>query len=134
MSLVVDTSAIIAIVLGEDDSEAFAELLAASTDSIMSAVSLVEATIVAEARLGPSGGLLVQRVIREARIAVVDVTNDAALDAIDGWRAFGKGRHRAALDLGDCFTYALALRSNAAVLCTGNDFSRTDIAVHPPAP
>ena len=95
--------------------------------------SLVEATIVAEARLGPSGGLLVQRVIREARIAVVDVTSEVALDAIEGWRAFGRGRNRAALDLGDCFTYALALRGNAAVLCTGNDFSRTDVAVHQPA-
>ena len=59
MSLVVDTSAIIAIVLGEDDSEALAELLAGGADSIMSAVSFVEATVVAEARLGPSGGLLV---------------------------------------------------------------------------
>ena len=129
MSLVVDTSAIIAIVLGEENGEALADLLAESNDSIMSAVTLVEATIVAEARLGPSGGSLVQRVVREAHIAVVDVTNETALDAIDGWRSFGKGRHPAALNLGDCFTYALALRRDGAVLCTGHDFDRTDIAV-----
>ncbi len=131
MSLVVDTSAIIAIVLGEDDSDALVELLAASNDPVMSAVSLVEATIVAEARLGPSGASLVQRVIREAQIAIIDVTGETALDAIDGWRTFGKGRHPAALNLGDCFTYALALRRDAAVLCTGRDFSRTDLSIAP---
>ena len=74
---------------------------------------------------------MVQRVIREAQIAIVDVTSETALDAIDGWRTFGKGRHPAALNLGDCFTYALALRRDAAVLCTGHDFSRTDLAVVP---
>ena len=131
MSLVIDTSAIIAIVLGEDDSHALAELLAASNDPAMSAVSLVEATIVAEARLGPSGASLVQRVVREAQIAIIDVTGETALDAIDGWRTFGKGRHPAALNLGDCFTYALALRRDAAVLCTGRDFSQTDLDVVP---
>ena len=131
MSLVIDTSAIIAIVLGEDDSDALAELLGADNDPVMSAVSLVEATIVAEARLGPSGASLVQRVIREAKIAIVGVTGETALDAIDGWRTFGKGRHPAALNFGDCFTYALAVRRDATVLCTGRDFSRTDLAVVP---
>lgn len=131
MTLVVDTSAIMAILLEEPTSEHLAGLLADSDDAIMSAVTLVEATIVAEARLGPAGGSLVQRILREAEITVVDVTELTALDAIDGWRTYGKGRHRAALNLGDCFTYALAIRRNLPVLCTGGDFAETDVAVQP---
>ncbi len=131
MNLVVDTSAIVAIVLDEQNADALADALAASTGSVMSAVSLVESTLVAEARLGAHGATLVQRVIREASIGIIDVTNETALDAIDGWRAFGKGRHPAALNFGDCFTYALSMRSDTPVLCIGNDFRRTDIEVHP---
>jgi ribonuclease VapC len=129
MTLVVDTSAVMAIVLGESDASRLAERLAAHDESVISAVSVVEATIVAEARLGPAGTTLVQRVMREARIETVDVTPETALDALDGWRAYGKGRHPAALNLGDCFTYALAKRRRATILCTGNDFAQSDVAV-----
>ena len=72
-----------------------------------------------------------ERVVREGGIETIDVTADTALDALDGWRAFGKGRHRASLNLGDCFAYALAKRADAPILCVGDDFARTDAAVEP---
>jgi ribonuclease VapC len=131
VTLVVDSSAVLSIVLNEPDAPTIAKVLAASTANTMSSVSLVETTIVAEARLGPTGGNLVQRVLREASISITDVTADTALDALDAWRSYGKGRHRASLNLGDCFTYALALRSGKRVLCIGEDFAQTDLIVLP---
>lgn len=131
MTLVVDTSAVIAIILDEPQAHAIAERLADARRPVISAVSIVEATIVAEARLGPAGTTLVQRVVREAGIETIDVTADTALDALDGWRTYGKGRHRAGLNLGDCFTYALSKDTGAAVLCVGDDFTHTDLDVEP---
>lgn len=131
MSLVVDSSAVMAIVLDEPDAAKLATRLAAHDQPIISAVSVVETTIVAEARLGPVGTILVQQVMREAQIETIDVTSETALDALAGWRAYGKGRHPAALNLGDCFTYALAKRRRASILCTGDDFTRTDADVEP---
>ena len=70
--------------------------------------------------------------LRTEALARLDhITELTALDAIDGWRTYGKGRHRAALNLGDCFTYAMASRRNAPVLCTGGDFAETDVIVQP---
>jgi ribonuclease VapC len=131
VSLVVDTSALMAIVLGEPTANSLAERLAACDEALISAVTLVESTIVAEARLGPVGTVLVQSVLREANIRTVDVTPATALDAVEGWRSFGKGRHRASLNLGDCFTYALARRRRIPILCIGADFAHTDAAVEP---
>lgn len=131
MTLVLDTSAVMAIVLGEPTARRLAERLAACDDAIISAVTLVETTIVAEARLGPVGTVLVQRVLREANVRTVDVTPDTALDAVEGWRSYGKGRHRASLNLGDCFTYALARRRRIPILCVGDDFVHTDATVEP---
>jgi ribonuclease VapC len=131
VSLVVDSSAVLAILLDEPTAPAIALALEASDDNTMSAASFVESTIVAEARLGPAGGGLVLRIVREAHITLVDVTTDVALDAIDGWRTYGKGNHRAALTFGDCFTYVLAARSGRRVLCTGNDFGSTDLIALP---
>jgi ribonuclease VapC len=131
VSLVVDTSALMAIVLGEPTAQRLAERLAASDEAIISAVTLVESTIVAEARLGPVGTVLVQSVLREANIRTVDVTAATALDAVEGWRSYGKGRHRASLNLGDCFTYALARRRRIPILCVGDDFVHTDATIEP---
>ncbi len=131
MSLVVDSSAVLSILLDEPTAEAIAHALEASDDNTMSAASLVECTIVAEARLGPAGGALVQRVVRDAHITIIDVTGEVALDAIDGWRTYGKGNHHASLNFGDCFTYALAVTSGRRILCTGDDFTHTDMIVVP---
>ena len=120
-----------AVLLDEPAAREVVRMLDASDDNVMSSASLVEATIVAEARLGAAGSGLVQRFIREAAVTIVPVTADTALDAIDGWRTYGKGRHPAALNFGDCFTYALAKRSGSRILSTGSDFAQTDMSVEP---
>jgi ribonuclease VapC len=131
VNLVVDTSAVMAIVLGEPTALRLAERLAACDEAIISAVTLVETTIVAEARLGPAGTMLVQNVLREANVHTIDVTATTALDAMEGWRSYGKGRHSASLNLGDCFTYALARRRRIPILCVGDDLVHTDATVEP---
>jgi ribonuclease VapC len=85
-----------------------------------------------EARLAPAGQDVVERFLRDARIEVVAVEENLANRAMSGWRRYGKGRHPAGLNFGDCFTYALADPTGHAVLCTREDFVATDLlAVRP---
>ena len=120
-----DTSALIAVVLGEPDAERF--LAALRSDAVtVSAASLTEASIVAEARQGLDAGrdleLLVAGVVD--RIVAVDETHARA--AVRAWRRFGKGRHPAA-NFGDCFAYATASLADLPLLFKGDDFSQTDL-------
>jgi ribonuclease VapC len=133
-SLVVDTSAAVAIVLGEPGSEELLVRLEAALARLMSAAIRVELGIVIEARLWPAGQDVVDRFLRDAKIDIVPVDADLAARAMSGWRRYGKGRHPAGLNFGDCFTYALAERTGHPVLCTGDDFAATGISVlRPPA-
>ncbi len=127
--LIVDTSAGVAIVLDEPGSAALIAFLEASTTRLMSAASRVELGIVVESRLGPLGGDVALRFVRDAEIETVDVDADSADRALGAWRRYGKGRHRAGLDYGDCFVYALAERTGFPVLCVGDDFAATDLHV-----
>lgn len=129
--MVVDTSAIVALLLGEPEAVAIAARLADAERSEMSAATFVETTIVTEARLGPTGVLHLQQVMREAEVRVVDVTEGLARTASDAWRRFGKGRHPAALNFGDTFSYALARERGEPLLCVGQDFVQTDLEVVP---
>lgn len=124
--IAVDTSALVAVVLGEEDAERhLAELQRNVTR--LSSVSLVEASIVVHARQGPDAerdlGLLVEATID----ALVPVDLDQARAAISAWRRFGKGRHPASLNFGDCFSYAVAAMSDLPLLYKGDDFSQTDV-------
>jgi ribonuclease VapC len=92
---------------------------------------VVELSIVLEARLGPAGGAVADRFVRDGGVEVVPFDRTQADRAIEGWRRFGKGRHAAALNLGDCFTYGLAVATGEPVLCVGDDVRRTDVAVVP---
>lgn len=130
--LVVDTSAAFAVLTGEAGSDTLIEHLEETTTRLMSAATLVELGIVMEARHGPAGVLLLDEFEREARIEVVPVDAEQAARALGGWRRFGKGRHAAALNLGDCFTYGLAATVRLPVLCTGEDFASTDLEVRRP--
>jgi len=132
-SLVVDTSAAVAVITSEPGSEELALHLENAVVRLMSAAIRVELGIVIEARLWPAGQDVVDRFMRDAKIEVVPVDADLAARAMSGWRRYGKGRHAAALNFGDCFTYALAERTGHPVLCTGDDFAATDIAVIRPA-
>jgi ribonuclease VapC len=128
-SLVVDTSAAVAIVLGEPGSEELAVHLENALARLMPAAIRAELGIVIEARLWPAGQDVVERLLRDAKIDIVPVDAELAARAVSGWRRYGKGRHPAGLNFGDCFTYALAERTGHPVLCTGDDFAATDVAV-----
>jgi len=133
-ALVVDTSAAVAIVTSEPGAEHLARVLEEADRRMMSAATLVALGIVLEARLGPAGRGIADRFVRDAGLEVMAVDAEAAELAIDGWRRFGRGRHRAALNYGDCFTYGLAIATGSPVLCTGEDFAATDIEVlRPPS-
>ena len=133
-SLVVDTSACVAVILGEPGSEDLAAYLEHALVRLMPAAIRVELGIVIEARLWPAGQDVVDRFLRDAKINIVAVDEELAARAMSGWRRYGKGRHPAALNFGDCFTYALAERTGYPVLCTGDDFAATGISVlRPPA-
>lgn len=95
----------------------------------LAAPTLVELGIVMEARKGPSAALAVQRFVRDVGIEVVRFDEDLAARAVEGWRRFGKGRHPAGLNLGDCFAYAFAVERGAPVVCVGDDFAATDVDV-----
>ncbi len=128
---VVDTSAVVAVLADGADAKAIVSVLDHVDHRLMSAATLVELGIVMEARLGPAGALAVERFLRDGDVAIVDLDRAQADRALDGWRRFGKGRHPSALNLGDCYTYALAAELGYPVLCTGDDFDRTDLDVLP---
>ncbi|MGH3319905.1 MAG: type II toxin-antitoxin system VapC family toxin [Streptosporangiaceae bacterium] len=127
--VVVDTSAAVAVLLGEPGSDEVIEHLECAAVRLMSAATRVELGIVIEARLGPAGSDTVARFLRDADIEIVEVDSEDADRAVSGWRRYGKGRHRAGLNFGDCFSYALAERTGHPVLCTGEDFAATDLDV-----
>jgi ribonuclease VapC len=129
--MVVDTSALVGLLLGEPSAPAIADALELNPDLMISAATFVEAFIVAEARLGAEGVLKLEQILRETGVEVEPVDQADARRAIEAWRSFGKGRHPAGLNHGDCFVYALAARRDDAILCIGSDFDRTDIATAP---
>ena len=133
-SLVVDTSAAVAVILGELGGEELAAHLENALSRLMPAAIRVELGIVIEARLWPAGQDVVDRFHRDAKLDIVPVDADMAARAMSGWRRYGKGRHPAGLNFGDCFTYALAERTGHPVLCTGDGFAATDITVLRPRP
>jgi len=127
--LVIDTSAAVAVLSGEATGGKLIEALDGEGPRLMSAASLVELGIVLEARFGPVGLGIVERFLRDAEVEIVPVDHEQAGVAVSAWRRFGKGRHAAGLNMGDCFTYALADVVGLPILCTGDDFPQTDLAV-----
>ena len=125
--MIVDTSAIVAIILDEPDRLNFEDAVAASPSLRMSAATLIEATMVIESRGGAAGGAQLERWVAGVGIEICAVTEHTARLAQDGWRRFGKGRHKAALNFGDCFAYALARERDEPLLFKGDDFARTDV-------
>ncbi len=127
--IVVDTSAVLAVLLREPGSDELLDRLGAAAPAVMSAATWVELGIVTEARFGPHGADLVQRFLRDAEIDLVAVDAETAERAMSAWRRFGKGRHAAALNFGDCFSYALAEQTGFPLLCVGKDLAATDLDV-----
>jgi ribonuclease VapC len=125
--IAVDTSALVAVVLGEEDAERYLDALQRDPASL-SAVSFAEAAIVVEARQGPDATRDLELLVEATIDEIVPADADQALAAVAGWRRFGRGRHPAALNFGDCFSYALARLGDLPLLYKGDDFAQTDIA------
>jgi ribonuclease VapC len=131
--LVVDTSALVAVLQREPGHAWLTDVLADASSRVLSAPTALELGIVAESRV-PSAVGIGRRILRDAEIEVVAFDEDLAARAVDAWRRFGKGRHPAQLNFGDCCTYALAERTGHPILCVGDDFIHTDLPVlRPPA-
>ena len=129
--MVVDTSALVAVVLGEDDAEWFLAHLTQPIDGrpvSVSTASWVEAFIVLESRQGPDATRDLMLLLSGIGSVTVPVDDDQARGAVAAWRRFGKGRHPAGLNFGDCFSYALAQQLAEPLLFKGNDFRQTDVA------
>jgi ribonuclease VapC len=126
--IVLDTSAVIAIVFDEPERSDFADILARNTEVVMSAASLYEASLVAAAKKrNPAASALVDKFMRDMKVQVIPFEHADVVGAREAYFDFGKGFHRAGLNFGDCFAYALSKSMNAPLLFKGNDFSRTDI-------
>ncbi len=129
MTVVLDTSAVAAVVFGEPDAEVLLSMMRRfAGDLAISAATAVELGILVEARQGPEASADLTTLMDGLRVRTAPVDGDQARLAIGAWRRFGKGRHPAGLNLGDCFSYALAKAEGAPLLFKGNDFPQTDIA------
>lgn len=127
--IVVDTSAVIAALTGEPERARINATLARSNASLMSAGTYLECAIVLVARHGDDGVHDLRLYLHEAGVEIVPVDRDLADAALRGWARYGRGRHPAALNFGDCFAYALATSRDAPLLFTGDDFGHTDVRV-----
>ena len=127
--MVVDTSAILAILLQEDDAERYAGALEATDRPLIAAASVVETGMVVMARLGADARADLEDLIRQGGFRVEALTMEHALVALDAFERFGKGSgHPAGLNFGDCLVYALAKLTGQPLLFKGDDFASTDIA------
>ena len=131
--MVLDTSALLVILLDEPDSPAFRQAIEVDPVRLLSAASLLEASLVVEARFGEAGGRELDLLLHRAELEIVPVDRDQAEIGREAFRRFGKGRHLAGLNFGDCFSYALSKLSGEPLLYRGNDFSRTDVTPALPA-
>jgi Uncharacterized protein conserved in bacteria len=125
--MVVDTSALMAILFGEPDAARIAAALSTAKRLRMAAPTWLESLIVVEGRKGPDGVEQLRELVQGLGIEFVDFDTALAERAHLAWRSYGKGRHPAALNMGDCYAYALASALGEALLFKGEDFSQTDI-------
>jgi ribonuclease VapC len=125
--VILDTSAIIAMLWGEPDAAAMEVALARAAAVAVSAPTLLEAATVAEGRFGSAMGIELDALLARLAPEIVPFTAEHAALARDAWRRYGKGRHPAGLNLGDCFAYALSKARNEPLLFKGTDFPQTDV-------
>jgi len=124
--IVVDTSAIIAITLHETDADRFLTAVSTADEACIAAPNALELEIVLRSKTGPDGPSA-RRVLQDLAIETIPFSLEHLAEAIDAFGTFGRGRHPAQLNFGDCFAYALAKTLNAPLLFKGDDFARTDI-------
>jgi ribonuclease VapC len=125
--MVIDSSAIVAIFFNEPDAPSLQRKVADDPVRMISAGTLIETAILIESRLGEIGGRELDLWLLRAKVEIVPVDEEQVEMARRGWRRFGKGRHPASLNYGDCFAYALAVTRDEVLLFKGNDFEKTDV-------
>jgi ribonuclease VapC len=129
--VILDTSAVVATVLVEPFSERIGQIIGQADDCRIGTPTLVEASMVLIGREGPKGRLLLTHFMQLRNIDVLSFGEAHWRVAQEAFVRFGKGRHPAALNLGDCFTYATALVAGEPLLCIGDDFTKTDLELVP---
>jgi ribonuclease VapC len=127
--MAIDTSAILAILLREPERRRFLEAIEAADSNRMSVASFVESSIVIESRYGVEGLRDLDRFVARAGIELIPIDSEQGQLARSGFSRFGKGRHRAGLNYGDCFSYAAAISLGEPLLCNGDDFIHTDAPI-----
>lgn len=126
--MVIDTSAFVAILINEPERRRFIELIEAADSRLVSAATFVETSIVIEVRYGAEGLRDFDLFLNRSATEIVPVDREQAEAARRAFSRFGRGRHRAALNYGDCFSYALATTKGEPLLFKGDDFGHTDVA------
>ena len=129
--MIIDTSALVAILDQEPEAERIARTLAATPERMLSAANLLEVEIVMQARRGDDGTRDVELLLAKLRVEIVPFTARQAEIARKAFRRYGRGRHDAKLNFGDCFAYALAKDAAAPLLFKGDDFGQTDVLAAP---
>lgn len=124
--IAVDTSALVAVVFGEQEAERHLAVLQGQ-ETRLSTVSLVEASIVVHARQGPDAARDLSLLVEATIDHLTPVDHEHAQAAVTAWQRFGKGRHPASLNFGDCFSYAVASVYDLPLLYQGDDFTQTDV-------
>ncbi len=127
--MVIDTSALVAIFLAEPERRRFLDLVIEAPTRLISAANLLETGIVLEAKRGEGAGREFDLFVVRANLEVVSVDGEQVEIARAAWRKYGKGRHPAGLNFGDCFAYALAKFLGEPLLAKGTDFAQTDVEV-----
>ncbi len=130
--MIIDSSAILAVLFNEPDAATYAVAIANSSSCRISAANYVETAVVIETHNPRAGSRQFDTFMRRARITVEPVTEEQALLARQAYADFGKGRHPAGLNFGECFSYALAKALREPLLFKGNDFSKTDVGAFLP--
>jgi ribonuclease VapC len=125
--VIVDSSVLVAIVLREPGFESLLERVLSASHAGIGAPTLAETGLVLSAKIGKNASRIVAALVREIGLATVPFGDEHWKAAVDAYSRYGKGRHAAALNFGDCLTYAVARLAQEPLLCVGNDFPRTDL-------
>jgi ribonuclease VapC len=125
--MVIDTSALLAILKVEPEALALVSVLSEAAVKWISTATLLETRLVVERQIGAAGQAELDHLLSAAAISPLPLELSHVHWALEGWRRYGKGRHKAALNLGDCFSYGLARALDAPLLFKGEDFAATDL-------
>ncbi|MGA2615780.1 MAG: type II toxin-antitoxin system VapC family toxin [Spirochaetia bacterium] len=126
--MVVDTSALLAVLFGEPEADRIGRAIASDPRRLACAFTVLETAIVVEARKGEPGGRELDLLLHRIDLESVPLTESHVEVARDAWRRFGRGKHAANLNIGDCCAYALSRVSGEPMLFKGGDFAQTDVA------